>query len=596
MTSYSLISRISHHASVNPFAPALASTSQSLDYQTLERQSNRLARLLQLRGATPGSLVGIVLDRSPQFAVTALAAWKVGAAYVPVDPAYPAERIASMLNDSDACVIVTSGTNLPPVPALRGRFLLVDQEAAAIANQSYDPLPAGVDEECLAYVIYTSGSTGTPNGVEVTHQNVAWLCDWHAQAFKVTESDRAMFAASPGFDAAVWEMWPYLTAGASLYLPDDITRRSPELLRDWLLSNRITIAFAATPLAEAMLTLDWPAQAELRLLLTGADTLHRFPRPGLPFELVNNYGPTECTVVSTSGRVPPAANGTGRPSIGRAISHAEIRILDANEHPVPAGTEGQICIGGGGVARGYRNRPDLTAARFTQGFFKTGDVGRQLPSGEIEFLGRTDDQIKIRGYRVELGEIASALNRHPAVRASAVVLDSSEGDARLVAYLATFVKSPALELAEIHDFLRLWVPEYMIPTTFVLLEDLPTTSHGKVDRARLPQPTADTTLRNAGAPEQLQAQSPVQEQVIKVLSSLLRMCDIGPDDNFFLLGGHSLLGTQLIVRLRDMFGVNLNLLTLFSNPTSASLSAEIERLLSAEIDTMSEAEISELAD
>jgi amino acid adenylation domain-containing protein len=590
VTSSQTISRICEQASVIPFAPALASNSERIDYQILDKRSNQFARVLQLRGVTPGSLVALVLERSTRFVIAALAIWKVGAAYVPVDPAYPAHRIQLMLEDSDAPVIVTSRSSRPGVPGLHSRFLLIDEEQQGIGGQDSGPIRADVGETSLAYLIYTSGSTGRPNGVEVTHLNVAHLCQWHNDAFGVTRKDRAMFAASPGFDAAVWEIWPYLAAGASLHLPDGITRRSPELLRDWLVANHITIAFVPTPLAEAMLTLEWPANTSLRTLLTGADTLHRFPPSGLPFELVNNYGPTECTVVSTSGKVPPTVNPKGRPSIGKPVSHAQIRILDAERRPVPAGTEGEIYIGGAGVARGYRNRPDLTAARFAGGLYKTGDSGRLLPDGELEFLGRTDEQIKIRGYRVEPGEITSALDRHPNVRCSAVVLRSNCGDARLVAYLVPRGESPSFKA--IQDFLQPRLPEHMIPTTFVVIEDLPTTSHGKLDRARLPEPTAGNTLRNADP----SAQSPIERQVTEVLSSLLKRPDVALDDNFFMLGGHSLLGTQLIIRLRELFDVDLSLLTLFDNPTARSLSAAVERLLVHQLDTMSEEELSELAD
>jgi amino acid adenylation domain-containing protein len=588
--SHQVISLIRGHAAGNPFGQALVSGAERLDYQTLERQSNQLARLLQLRGVLPGSLVAIVLERSPQFVVSALAVWKAGAAYVPVDPAYPVERIASMLDDSGAPIVVTNRVSQPAIAGLEQRLLLIDRENTAIAAQASDALAATIAGDSLAYVIYTSGSTGQPNGVEVTHANVAHLCGWHQRAFNVTGSDRATFAASPGFDAAVWEIWPYLAAGATLHLPDDITRRSPELLRNWLVANRITIAFAPTPLAEAMLTLDWPANTHLRTLLTGADTLHRFPPAGLPFNLVNNYGPTECTVVSTSGTVPPAAISTGRPSIGQPLPYADIRILDAHRSPVHAGIEGEIYIGGAGVARGYRNRPELSASRFIGGFFKTGDRGRLLPNGEIEFLGRKDEQIKIRGFRVEPGEITSALNRHRAVRASAVVLGKAGCDARLVAYLVLRAESSALSPTVLQDFLQPQLPEHMIPATFVVVDELPATSHGKVDRARLPEPSPENTLRNADPV----GHSAIEKQVVDVLSTLLQTAGVGLDDNFFMLGGHSLMGTQLIVRLRDLFGVDLNLLTLFDNPTPRSLSAGIEELLGAQLDAMSEVELGEL--
>ena len=286
------------------------------------------------------------------------------------------------------------------------------------------------DPESLAYVVYTSGSTGRPKGVEITHANLLNLIDWHQAAFNVTASDRASQVAGLGFDASTWEIWPHLCAGATVSIADEPTRRSPHTLQKWLLANKITIAFIPTVLAEQLLHADWPADTSLRTLLTGADVLHRRPIEGLPFVVVNNYGPSECTVVSTSGIVTPDADLEGPPSIGSPISNTRVLILDQQLQHVATGEAGELCIAGALVGRGYRNLPDMTASRFVTittesgerlRVYRTGDRARWLPNGELAFLGRLDEQLKIRGYRIEPGEIVAWLDRYPGIEASAVV-------------------------------------------------------------------------------------------------------------------------------------------------------------------------------
>src|SRR5207248_877016 len=300
----------------------------------------------------------------------------------------------------------------------------------ACENYSPNPPATTFSSAHLAYVIYTSGSTGQPKGVEITHASLLNLIAWHRTEFAVTPTDRASHLASVGFDAAVWEVWPYLTAGASLHLPDANTRVSPEQLRDWLVKEQITISFLPTALAEHVMALEWPTQTALRFLLTGADTLHRYPTSSLPFELVNNYGPTECTVVATSGRVRPEIDAKGLPTIGRPIANTSIYILDENLREVSPGAEGELCIGGVGVARGYLNRDELTSEKFIADRFslergaklyRTGDLARYLDNGEIAYLGRVDEQIKILAYRIEPAEVERVLNRHSAIKSSVVV-------------------------------------------------------------------------------------------------------------------------------------------------------------------------------
>ena len=311
-----VVDLVAAQAAACPSRLAVCEGETTLSYAALEARANRLARHLAGHDAGRERLVAIVLPRSADLVVAALAALKTGAGYTPIDPTAPAERIAATLEDAQPCVIVTRRGLAARLPRGRWPIVALDAEAPAIERQAATPLEHRPADEDLAYVIYTSGSTGRPKGVEVTHANLQHLVRWHHTAFHITAADRAPLMASPGFDASVWETWPYLTAGASLHLPDDLVRMDGEALRDWLIAQDVTVAFVATPLAERMLTLPWPSGIRLRTLLTGADTLHHRPAPGLPFALVNNYGPTECTVVATSGAITPAEQSPALPCIG----------------------------------------------------------------------------------------------------------------------------------------------------------------------------------------------------------------------------------------------------------------------------------------
>ena len=408
---------VRQQAVTTPEAVAVAASSGMLTYAELNRQANQLAHYLISLGAGRERLVGLCLERSPAFIVAALATLKAGAAYLPLDPDSPAERIAFMLQDSGGSALVTSGKLANDLPGGDWAVLNIDNHAPQISSQRAEAPKMEIRPEDLAYLVYTSGSTGRPKGVEVTHSNLMNLVCWHARAFEMRPADRASFLAALGFDAAVWELWPYLTMGASVHIPEEGVRNDAEALRDWLVERKITISFAATAMAERLITLDWSLDTSLRILLTGADTLRRRPPESLPFTLVNNYGPTECTVVATSGVV-KSSDTTKWPSIGRPIENTVVHIIDEAMHPLPRGEVGELYIGGAGVARGYRNQPDLTAQRFVRApfgphediFYRTGDLGRVLPDGEIEFLGRVDEQVKIRGFRVEPNEIVTALN------------------------------------------------------------------------------------------------------------------------------------------------------------------------------------------
>lgn len=587
---------VAKQASATPDAVALVAGDQELSYEELNRRANQLAHYLQTFGVGPNVLVGLCVERSLDMVVGLLGILKAGGAYVPLDPSYPTERLTFMLVDAHAPVLVTQHSLAARLATQGTQVVCLDADAAMLTRQSVvDPL-SKITIDDLAYVIYTSGSTGQPKGVQIIHDGLLNLIFWHQRAYEVTSSDRATQLTSPAFDATGWELWPYLTIGASVYLPDDDTRASPILLCDWLVSCGITITFLPTPLAESVMFLEWPPTASLRLLLTGADTLHHYPPPTLPFTVVNNYGPTETTVVATYGHVLPTAHADVPPSIGRPIANTQIYILDEHLQQVPIGVPGELYIGGAGVARGYLNRPELTAERFSPNpfsnepgsrLYKTGDLARYLPDGQIAFLGRTDHQIKIRGHRIEPDEIVSVLTRHPAIQASLVVAcENSPGDKHLVAYLV-LVPGAHLTASSLYEAIRTRLPDYMIPATFVLLDTLPMTPNGKVDRAALPAPDATNTLRDAAiaAPS-----TPTEERLASIVVSLLGLDQLGVDDNFFLLGADSMMGTQLIARVAETFGIGLPLRTLFEMPTVRQLATEIERLIVAEVEAMDENE------
>lgn len=583
LPSMCLPESVARRAAETPGALAVAAGNDILSYGELDNRADRLAWYLRSLGVGTDVLVGLCLPRCLDMVVGALAILKAGGAYVPMDPAWPPDRHALVLEDAQSPVLITNVSLASQIP--QAGQIIVDLGAAEIAAQSGD-LPLGkVRRDDLAYVIYTSGSTGQPKGVEIPHGGLANLVSWHQQAFSVTSADRASHLAGLSFDAAAWELWPYLAVGASVHLVDEFTRNSSAHLRDWLVAHRITIGFVPTPLAEDLIRVKWPSNTVLRIMLTGGDTLHHYPPASLPFVLVNNYGPTECTVVATSGAVPPARHDGTLPPIGRPIANSRIHLLDEQLLPVPPGTVGEIYIAGAGLARGYRNRPDLTAQRFISDpfsakpggrLYKTGDLARLLPDGQISFLGRVDDKIKIRGFRIEPNEIVCLLNQHPAVRESLVLAreDSSCGKC-LVAYIVLESDS-AVTHQSLRAHLRRRLPKYMLPSAFVCLEAFPLTPNGKIDRAALPAPGPENSLHHEFPLDQA---TPTQQSVIEILAELLGHARIGLRDDFFMLGGHSLLGAQLIARLREKFQVELPLRTVFDAPTAVALADEIERLV-----------------
>jgi amino acid adenylation domain-containing protein len=590
---------ISDYATRDPEHVALVGESMQFTFGELDAKTDALAHHLRALGIVANTVVAVYMRRSPLAVVAALAVLKAGGAYLPIDSNYPVERVSFILSDSRAPVVISESTIAGKLPAGDWQLILLDRDTQVAGGNQTNGYPYRIRPDHLAYVIYTSGSTGTPKGVEITHENLLNLVYWHRKAFAVTPEDRATQFASFGFDAAVWELWPHLTAGSAVHIVPEDARTSPELLKEWLVAHKITISFVPTALAERLITLNWPSSARLRFLLTGADTLHHYPRPGLPFALVNNYGPTEATVVATSGLVVPQEKDVGsRPPIGRPIDGVEIYIVDEFLAPQPRGEVGELCIGGAGVGRGYVNSPELTEKKFvpdpfsnTPGarMYRTGDRARWLPDGQIEYLGRMDGLIKIRGYRVEPNEIISVLNTHAAVQASAVVDREDEpGNQHLVAYVMLDQSQPLPTSTELRDVLRGHLPEYMIPVAFVIVPALPLTPNGKVDRSALPAPDGSNTLSDENY---VSPRTALEEKLSTLVANLLGVAHVGVNDNFFLIGGHSLFGTQLIARIRDTFGAELPLRSVFESPTPALLAQQVEAAMIARLNAMSDEDV-----
>ncbi|MEG4104999.1 amino acid adenylation domain-containing protein [Microcoleus sp. S13_C5] len=429
-----------------PDAVALVFGEERVTYRELNIRSNQLARYLQKIGVGAEVLVGLCCGRSLDLIVGMLSILKAGGAYLILDSSYPAERSSFMVKDAQLSVVLTQQQWIENLRSPNLQIVCLDTDWEMISQEIADNPTSAATAENLVYAIYTSGSTGKPKGVEIEHGSLLNLVFWHQREFGVSVGDRATQIAAIGFDACGWEIWPYLAAGASIYFPEDDIRRDPEKLQNWLVSNAITISFLPTPLAEKVLLLDWPQTTALRILLAGGEKLQQHPLKSHPFKLVNNYGPTENTVVTTSGYIPVTEQTDIAPTIGRPIANTQIYILDKYLQPVPMGVVGELYIGGNGLARGYLNRPDLTAQSFIfnpfkpnsgERIYKTGDLVRYRVDRNLEFLGRIDEQVKIRGFRIELGEIETQLTQHPAVKQTvAIASEDGQGDKRLVAYIA----------------------------------------------------------------------------------------------------------------------------------------------------------------
>jgi amino acid adenylation domain-containing protein len=573
------------HARRRPDAVAVALGERRLTFGELEARSNRLAHHLRRRGVGPDVVVGVCTERTLERVVGIVAILKAGGAYASFDPAYPPERLAFLIADARVPVLLTEQRLLDRLPESSAAVVCLDRDLDRWAGDESRPPAVEVDPENLAYVIFTSGSTGRPKGVAIPHRGLLNLVLWHHETYGVSPADRGTQVASPAFDVSVWELWPLLAAGAGTVIPDEETRLSPSRMLRWWAKEGITLAFLPTPLADAILGEEIPADLDLRLryLVVGGDRLHRAPRPETSFQLSNIYGPAEHSVVTSMALVPPAREPTaGRlPSIGRVIGNTRVYVLDAYQQPVPRGVPGELYVGGAGLARGYIWRPELTAERFLPDpwgglrgepgarMYRTGDLVRWLPDGELDFLGRIDHQVKLRGMRVELGEIEAVLGQHPDVREAVTLL--REG--RLTAYV---VSGPQASLDELRGFLERQVPAYMVPQDWALLDALPLTPNGKVDRRALPAP--DRRIETMVAPR-----TPLEELMAEIWAEVLFLDRVGIHDSFWDLGGHSLLATKVLSRVNESLGVELPLQALFRSPTIAGFTAAIgESLLAGE--------------
>ncbi len=550
--------RIEAQAVRTPDAIAVAHLGRRLTYAQLDQQANALAHQLLEHGVQADDRVVIVARRGLETVAGLLAILKAGACYVPVDPAHPAERLNYLLHDSSPVAVLTQHDLLARLPMLDVPIIRLDLPTH---GRSGSP-PVAVTPSNLAYVIYTSGSTGLPKGVMVEHHTVSNLVDWHCRAFNLHAGSHTASVAGFGFDAMAWEVWPALCVGATLHLaPVQDDAQDIDALLGWWRAQPLDVCFLPTPVAEYAFSqrLQHPT---LRTLLIGGDRLRSFSR-AQTYDVINNYGPTEATVVATSGLV---AAGQGL-HIGAPIDNATVYLLDEQQRPVPIGVAGELYIGGKGVARGYLNQPELSAERFVDDpfnagrMYRTGDLARWLPEGNLEYLGRNDDQVKIRGVRIELGEIESALAGHPAVQEA--VVQCREGQ-----LLAWFVARHSVEIEALRAHLHASLPDYMLPAAYVQLHALPLTANGKLDRKALPAPTPHAFVtRLFEAPHE-----GAETLLAQVWAELLQVQQVGRHDHFFELGGHSLLAVQLVQRMRQV-GLHADVQVLFGQPTLAALAA-----------------------
>ncbi|HET8798313.1 MAG TPA: amino acid adenylation domain-containing protein, partial [Thermoanaerobaculia bacterium] len=580
-------------AASDPDAVAIVDEEESLRYGALNVRANQLAHYLIALGVKPDDRVAICSERNADLIAAFLGILKAGGAYVPLDPSYPRERLAWMLEDcAPAALLIQSEIEhlLPDtdLPVLR---LDVDLPVLASRMPAHNP-DVPISPNHLAYVIYTSGSTGTPKGVMVEHRDVVALASARDYVALSPASVIAQ-ASNASFDAATFEIWGALLNGGRMVIVDKETLIDPARLKARIEAERIDTLFITTALFNRIARSDPSTFATLHTLLFGGEKVSpemvaAVMTSGFPGRLLHVYGPTENTTFSTWYHVLDAPR-TATVPIGRALAGARVYVLDRNQQPVPIGVAGEIHVGGVGVARGYLNRSELTAERFVRDpfdphpgarMYKTGDLGRWLPGGDIEFIGRDDFQVKIRGFRVELGEIEAKLRLCSGVREAAVLAREDEpGDKRLVAYLVP-EEGAELSASALRDELSRQLPDYMVPPAFVQLDGLPLNANGKLDRHALPAPEAAAlTVREYEAP-----QGEIEETLAAIWQQQLKVARVGRHDNFFELGGHSLLAVQLVSHIRATLGVEVPLRELFAAP---SLVALAEAVRAARASTMS---------
>ena len=572
----------------DPQAVAIEFGDEKMSYQELNERANRVARHLRRNGVGPDVLVGVCFDRCPEMVVALLAVWKAGGAYVPLDPIYPAERLAFMIGDSRAPILLTQEKHRRLFVS-DIRVICLDSDWPMLAEETGNNLAQNARPSDLAYVMYTSGSTGTPKGAMIVHRGLVNYLWWAIKAYAVEARRSVPVHTSISFDLTVTSLYPPLLVGGTVeLLPEDVAAQNlSSALRKSGDRSLVKITPAHLELLSYQLRDDEAGNMSRVFVIGGENLLAEnleFWREAAPeTRLINEYGPTETVVGCCVYEVKPTDPHTGSVPIGRPIANTQLYVLDDNLAPVAPGVIGELYIGGAGVARGYWNRPDLTAERFLNDpfasfpgarIYKTGDLARYRVDGTLEYLGRVDDQVKIRGYRIELAEIEAALTGLPDVKACAVVAREIEpGRRSLVAYVIS-ESSKALEADDLRIFLSNKLPEYMIPAQFVQLASLPLTPNGKVDRKALS--IASSTMfqvGNGGTPR-----TKTEQVVAEIWSELLKLEGIGVEDDFFDLGADSLTATALAAELYASFGVELNLANLFERPTIAGMSEIIDLL------------------
>ncbi|SHE68680.1 fengycin family lipopeptide synthetase D/tyrocidine synthetase-2 [Seinonella peptonophila] len=564
-----LVERWERQVEQTPQSIALVDQGRSMTYEELNQRANQLAHRLRREGLQREQLVAIWTQRSLEWVVGILGALKAGGAYLPIDPHYPPERIMYMLKQSQASYLLVSANQSVP-ESFSGLTLHVDdptlqqeeQGNPSLINQPHD----------LAYVIYTSGSTGRPKGVMVEHRAVLNLVQWHQEAYQVTEKDQATQFASVSFDAAVWELFPYLLQGATVHLIPEELRLDLEALHHYYEQTGITISFLPTPLAQRFMERD---NRSLRALLVGGDQL-RHVKPQ-SYQIYNNYGPTENTVVSTYCCIDPTQH---RLPIGRPIANQQAYVLDEQQRLQPIGVPGELYLGGASLARGYLHDPEQTSAHFIphpfqpgERLYRTGDRVRWLANGELEYLGRIDDQVSIRGYRVEVAEIEQTLLRHPAVQDGVVIARTEGEQTALAAYLVWANLDEAITLQELRADLLEQLPDYMIPVDWMVLDELPLTPNGKVDRRALPMPTrSDRMGQKYVAPR-----SDQEKLLVEVWQGILPGEQFGIYDHFFEQGGDSIQAMHVVAKLREKY-YHISMKDIFQAPTVEQLALRMQQI------------------
>jgi amino acid adenylation domain-containing protein len=563
-----------------PDAVAVVFENQQLTYRELNQQANQLANHLQKLGVEPEVLVGICMERSLEMIVGLLGILKAGGAYVPLDPTYPKERLAFMLEDAQVLVLLTQARRVEALPFHRAKVTCLDADWDAIAQESYEKPVKGTKPENLTYAMYTSGSTGTPKGVSVPHRGVVRLVKESNYA-NLTAEEVLLQAAPISFDASTFEIWGTLLNGAQLVI---LPPHQPSLaeLGQAIEQYNVTTLWLTAGLFHLMVDEQVESFKNVRQLLAGGDVLsgiriQKVLETSKNCRLINGYGPTESTTFACCHPIINAEQVGSFPPIGRPISNTQVYVLDRYLQPVPIGVPGELHIGGDGLARGYLNRPELTAEKFIPNpfshepgayLYKTGDLARYLPNGNIEFFGRIDNQVKTRGFRIELGEIEAVLTQHSAVQASVIVVREDElSSKRLVAYVV-FQPEQSLATTELRCFLEEKLPNYMVPSVFVMLDALPLTPNGKVNRQALPPPEE---LRPESEAAYVTPQTELEQTIATVWQEVLDLEKVGIHDNFFELGGHSLLAIKVNSRLREILKTDLSILEMFKYPTISSL-------------------------